>query len=146
MRRTKHSGFTLVEILIVVVILAILAAAVIPQFTESGSDAKQSTMAQNLRSLRLQISMYQAQHAGLSPDATIATQLISKTNVDGTTSGTPNIGPYFFALPPNPQITDPTAQALIKVDSSDPTAPITTHGWIYNSTNGRIFSATEITR
>src|SRR3954452_5993421 len=106
MKRVKHSGFTLVEILIVVVILAILAAAVIPQFTESGSDAKQSTMAQNLRSLRLQISMYQAQHAGLSPDATIATQLISKTNVNGTTSGTPSIGPYFFALPPNPQITD----------------------------------------
>jgi len=38
--KAKKSGFTLVEILIVVVILGILAAIVIPQFTEATNAAK----------------------------------------------------------------------------------------------------------
>ena len=37
--KAKRSGFTLVEILIVVVILGILAAIVIPQFTEASTEA-----------------------------------------------------------------------------------------------------------
>jgi prepilin-type N-terminal cleavage/methylation domain-containing protein len=42
--KTKRSGFTLVEILIVVVILGILAAIVIPQFTEASTEAKLSSL------------------------------------------------------------------------------------------------------
>ena len=37
-------GFTLVEILIVVVILGILAAIVIPQFTDASTQAKESSL------------------------------------------------------------------------------------------------------
>ena len=40
MVRNIRSGFTLVEILIVVVILGILAAIVIPQFTNATQDAQ----------------------------------------------------------------------------------------------------------
>ncbi|MHC4363321.1 MAG: type IV pilin protein, partial [Planctomycetota bacterium] len=39
-----QSGFTLVEILIVVVILGILAAIVIPQFTDASTEAKMSSL------------------------------------------------------------------------------------------------------
>src|SRR5690606_30462230 len=51
MSRQYRSGFTLVELLIVVVILAILAAAVIPTFTDSTTDARASTALTNLNVL-----------------------------------------------------------------------------------------------
>ena len=44
----KNRGFTLVEILIVVIILGILAAIVIPQFTSASSDARNSSVASTL--------------------------------------------------------------------------------------------------
>ena len=43
MKTQKQNAFTLIEILIVVVIMAVLAAAIIPQFTDSTDDAKEST-------------------------------------------------------------------------------------------------------
>ena len=146
MVKSSRSAFTLVEILIVVVILAILAAAVIPQFTDSSSDAKSSTMLHNLQSLRSQIACYEAHHGATNPDANIVAQLTLKTNPDGTTTGTPNLGPYFFAMPLNPEIADPTKQNLVSVVNTDPVANISTHGWIYNSANGKIFSATDVTK
>jgi prepilin-type N-terminal cleavage/methylation domain-containing protein len=42
--RNRKSGFTLVEILIVVIILGILAAIVIPQFTNASEDARRNSM------------------------------------------------------------------------------------------------------
>jgi len=52
------SGFTLVEILIVVVILGILAAVVIPQFTDASTDAKLSSLKSNLQTIRSQLQLY----------------------------------------------------------------------------------------
>ncbi|MEM9111640.1 MAG: prepilin-type N-terminal cleavage/methylation domain-containing protein, partial [Planctomycetota bacterium] len=49
-----RKGFTLVEILIVVVILGILAAIVIPQFTNASEAAKASSVLSQLQTLRSQ--------------------------------------------------------------------------------------------
>ena len=100
MRFPRRSAFTLVEILIVVVILAILAAAVIPQFSDSSVDAKSSVMLNNLNVFRMRISVYQVEHGGQFPDATIVAELTSKTNSDGTTSGTLRSDPIFLLFPP----------------------------------------------
>jgi len=147
---SRRSAFTLVEILIVVVILAILAAAVIPQFTDSTTDARNSTSIFNLNTLRSQIGIYKAQHMGVAPtgaDAAAITALLTgKTNADGTTTGTPAFGPYLQAIPNNPAITDPTKQNLLKVVTTDPTANDTAYGWIYNKTTGAIFSAADYTK
>jgi general secretion pathway protein G len=43
-----HRGFTLIEVLIVVVIMAILAGTIIPQFAASTDDAKASALKFNL--------------------------------------------------------------------------------------------------
>jgi general secretion pathway protein G len=51
-------AFTLIEILIVVVILGILAAIVIPQFTEASDDAARSSVRSTLQVLRSQHELY----------------------------------------------------------------------------------------
>ena len=67
MRSNKSQGFTLVEILIVVVIMAVLAAVVIPQFTGSTDDAKASTAEFNVGGVRSVLQMYRAHHPGGFP-------------------------------------------------------------------------------
>jgi len=68
MQSRKQSGFTLVEILIVVIILGILAAIVIPQFTNAGQDASASSLVSQLQTIRGQLELYQVQHNGQYPD------------------------------------------------------------------------------
>jgi prepilin-type N-terminal cleavage/methylation domain-containing protein len=64
--RVRH-GFTLVEILIVVVILGILAAVVIPQFTNASSDASSASLRSQLHAIRSQIELYRVRHQGILP-------------------------------------------------------------------------------
>ena len=106
------SGFTLVEILIVVVILGILAAIVIPQFTDASTEAKESALVSNLQTMRGQIELYKAQHNGVVPgdttisgDATVEEALTGRTNVAGvkqTAPGANIYGPYMQKIPENP--------------------------------------------
>src|SRR5690348_11040355 len=60
--RKRGRGFTLIEILIVVIILSILATLVIPKFSDASVTAKENTLKDELRYLRTQIVVYKAQH------------------------------------------------------------------------------------
>jgi prepilin-type N-terminal cleavage/methylation domain-containing protein len=64
-------GFTLVELLIVVIILAILAAIVVPQFAVSTDEAKVSSLDSTLVNMRGAIDLYYRQH-GKYPSAAAA--------------------------------------------------------------------------
>ncbi|MFI5380231.1 MAG: prepilin-type N-terminal cleavage/methylation domain-containing protein [Tepidisphaerales bacterium] len=96
-RYTKR-GFTLVEILIVVIILGILAAIVIPQFTNASQDARKSSLVSQLQTLRSQIELFKLQHGDQLPD--LATSWDPLTTV--TTYNGVNFGPYMQAVPKNP--------------------------------------------
>ena len=73
----SRDGFTLIEMLIVIIILGILAMVIIPQITVSQEDAKVSTLKTNLTGIRSAIELYYAQHNNIYPG-------VKKT--DGTTA------------------------------------------------------------
>lgn len=68
-RIQRQRGFTLVELLIVVIILAILAAIVIPQFSSATTDAQEAALDSNLGGLRNAIELYKAQHPASSTNS-----------------------------------------------------------------------------
>jgi general secretion pathway protein G len=137
----RRSAFTLIEVLIVVVIMAILAATIIPQFTDSTKDAKTSTVKFNLATLRSQVQLYRTQHNGANPSATLA-ELTSATDLSGTigTGSTFVYGPYLREVPTNPF----TNSKAVKVITNDPAAAadVTSGaggGWLYNVTTGNVW-------
>jgi general secretion pathway protein G len=126
------SGFTLVEILIVVVILGILAAIVIPQFTNASTEAKKNSLMSDLQTVRSQIQLYKVQHNDALPTAgglTFSAAMTGKTNIAGTawTTGTA-YGPYLQQIPKEP-FTDSSAV------SADGTV-----GWNYDESTGSFTS------
>ena len=61
-KKMLQRGFTLVELLIVTIILAILASIVVPQFAATTDDAKLSALDSNLASIRSAVDLYYQQH------------------------------------------------------------------------------------
>jgi len=136
------SGFTLVEILIVVVILGILAAIVIPQFTEASTEAKTSSLCTDLQTMRSQIELYKIQHNDNLPSMAMVAfggnqvnGLTGVTLIDGTqvAAGTANsYGPYVQKIPTN-QFND---LATIREEAGASTAGANTDGWVFNTITG----------
>jgi general secretion pathway protein G len=135
--RSHQSGFTLVELLIVVVILAILATILVPQFSNDGQSAKSSNVLTELQIIRVQLQYYASQHvAGYPTVGQMWTNMTSKTNLDGTTTGTPTIGPFLQQAPVNPF----TGVSTV-VDGSVTTAGSATTGWLYNANTGNVVAS-----
>jgi len=134
----KRRGFTLIEVLIVVVILGILAATVLPQFASTNDEAKESAVIQSLQTLRAQIQLYRFQHEGNLPAAVdLEKQLTSRTDTSGTV-GAGTLGPYILGqFPPNPfnglrTVKKATASPIPATDVDGST------GWIYHPTTGEL--------
>ena len=134
---TRHGlnarAFTLVEILIVVVILGILAAMVIPQFSNAAESSKETALKQDLFRFREQIELYRQYHNGNPPTLTdFIDQMTLASDQDGNTaalgtSGYP-YGPYLPSIPRNP-FTDTVPLGAGAVGTS---------AWYYDETTGHI--------
>lgn len=133
------------------VVLGILAATVLPQFTAASDDSKESALRQDLQLLRSQIQMYRFQHDGAFPADTsteVSDKLTKATNLAGDTAapGTAGYpyGPYIVGkLPPNPfnggrglrVVTGQVSAAAVNEADMDGTEKV---GWIYSKDTGEI--------
>ena len=161
----RQSGFTLVELLIVAIILAILAAIIVPQFASTTVDAQESALRANLSGMRSAIDLYRQQHGeypGVSASSggtctgtlgtgaaasqqAIEDQLTRYSNALGQTCSLPEtgfvFGPYIQedALPANP-ISGSTVVAIIATGNLEMTADGANLGWKYDSAAGKIIA------
>jgi len=124
---TNKRGFTLVEVLWVIMFLGLLAAIVVPRFADATGDAKMSNLTKNLQQVRAQLQLYRLQHNNTYP-TDIAAQLTSRTDEDGTIDPAGDFGPYLKFFPSNRFIDDPA--------KSDATGGAAGDGWSYNAATG----------
>ena len=134
--RARKSGFTLIEILIVVIILGILAAIVIPQFSSASNDARKSNVQTTAQTLRSQVALYRLQHQDTLPDiATFWPKMTQFSDAAGATSATKTAthvyGPYMQQIPTN------SLNQLSNVENGDGLAAVANDcGWIYDYNGG----------
>lgn len=159
MKQTKPSkpkfprpgGFSLVEILIVVIILGFLASIVVPRYGNTTMQTKESMLRENMRMLRTQINSYRAQHWDTSPgypggggaptEADFLAQMLLFTDEQGNanTIASPvfELGPYLREMPENPLN---SRRTVLIVDDGNPmpAAPPDTHGWVFKPETNEI--------
>ena len=130
--RNNKRGFTLVEILIVVIILGILAAIVIPQFTNASQDARKSSLTSQLQTIRSQVELYKLQHQDKLPDVVNSWQILTqKSNVFGTVTSAGSFGPYLQQVP-----TNPLNNATLVINGNGTASPTGSNGWVYDYSGG----------
>jgi len=140
----NSSGFTLIEVLLVVIILAILAGMMITRFLDVADDAKQSSLKHNLAVLETQLEIYRAQHLNTYPKIVnnALPQLTNATNAQGEI-GPPGpdypFGPYLLEPPMNPY---DGSKAVVPVEKNGerPTGVVgKLGGWQYDETTGAVW-------
>ncbi|MGB2824245.1 MAG: prepilin-type N-terminal cleavage/methylation domain-containing protein, partial [Phycisphaerae bacterium] len=62
-----RKGFSLLEVMIVVVMIAIVAAIAIPRFVDASDEAAEAALAKDLRMVRQQIELFKLHHDGILP-------------------------------------------------------------------------------
>jgi general secretion pathway protein G len=143
--RRRSRGFTLIEILIVVIILGILAAIVIPKFAGATTTSRKISVKGELRQIRGAIQLYRVEHRDTLPDL-VGTNwdiMLLYSDIYGNTAAAAdltvnppiNCGPYLKDAPYNPlsdsRVIDTAAGAGV--------------GWVYDPANGTIVATADST-
>jgi prepilin-type N-terminal cleavage/methylation domain-containing protein len=161
MKRRDVRGFTLVELIIVIIILGILAALAIPQFISSTGDSTAAVRDANLQAMNSSLTLYYHQHDEHYPGAVLTgaddggdaadddtaflNQMTGYTNKAGEHSLELDredypFGPYFKdGIPENPSAA--TAPTLVTVESAGTT--LTTDGdtgWLFDTLSGQLMA------
>jgi prepilin-type N-terminal cleavage/methylation domain-containing protein len=133
---TAGRGFTLVEILIVVIILGIMAAIAVPAFNTYGRTARQASLVSTVRTLRSQIQAYRIQHGDDLPDLAAASVAGNHFQplTEQTTYGSPpvNRGPYLTSVPTNSLTNGSAVKNATAINASGLPDPVPGADFIYD--------------
>ncbi|MEA2031427.1 MAG: prepilin-type N-terminal cleavage/methylation domain-containing protein [candidate division Zixibacteria bacterium] len=134
-RKFNQSGFTLIELVIIIVVLGILAAVAIPKYQDISSDAKEAACRSALGGLRSGITIFYANTAVQTGTATWPA-LSELRGTDVMARGIP-MNPYASISDSADDIFD--GSALTKGDSITSNA-----GWVYKASTGELWPATFV--
>lgn len=127
MKRHLRKGFSLIEMVIVILILGIIAAVAAPRMFDTATTAEQNTTRQQLAVLRNAIEMYRARSGIYPPVNKLPEAMSTMLN-----------GPF-----PSPSIGSVRDDASVYYDSdSDTATPVSpspsSGGWAYKPVNGSL--------
>lgn len=131
-----RSGFTLVELLIVVVILGILALITTMELADASGAARETALAKDLQMVRRQIGVFKNHHTGILPGRNgqdIIAQLTNKTDDTGRVTEDGTHGPYMPTFPTNPF----TCTSTVESGTGSPGGG--DYGWYYNTETGNFW-------
>jgi len=154
---TSRKGFSLVELVIVIVILGVIAAIAIPRISSGSKNAGEAALRANLQSLRNAIDWYYSEHNNYFPGAVpdgfngantaecFIAQLLQYTNAAGETSTLKDaahpFGPYLRSSFPKQTVGLKAGIANIYVNPIDDklTPDMAQNaGWVYSTHTGQI--------
>ena len=136
-RKNSKRGFTLVEILLVVILLGILATVVMALFRPVTQDSRKAAISETLGRLRAQIQLYTLQHDDASPDMSGNWYALTTRTTDSQGN---NRGPYLPSVPRNAL----NGFSTVAVVATDPVFGDAVAGsgigFVYNPNNGFIWA------